>query len=157
MSQQANDKRIDYIEFPALDVARMRQFYETVFGWKFEDYGPDYTSFADGRIAGGFYKAPATGQGPGALVVIYAADLAAMEARVTEAGGRIVEAGVFVSGADAASTSKTPAATNWPSGRSSYDACCGGSGPFSRRLALTKSISVCFGIPGSKQRRQRAS
>jgi predicted enzyme related to lactoylglutathione lyase len=30
------------------------------------------------------------GQG-GALVVIYAADLAAMEARVTEAGGRIVK------------------------------------------------------------------
>lgn len=91
MSNSANDKRIDYIEFPATDVAATRRFYEAVFGWKFEDYGPDYTSFADGRIAGGFYKAPGVGQGPGALVVIYGADLAALEAKVSEAGGRIVK------------------------------------------------------------------
>jgi len=90
-ANQANDKRIDYIEFPATDIARTRTFYETVFGWKFEDYGPDYTSFADGRIAGGFYKAEAAGPGPGALVVIYGADLAALEASVTKAGGRIVK------------------------------------------------------------------
>jgi uncharacterized protein len=91
-SLKANDKRIDYIEFPATDVAATRRFYEAVFGWKFEDYGPDYTSFADGRIAGGFFKADSVGQGPSALVVIYGADLAALEARVTEAGGRIVKA-----------------------------------------------------------------
>lgn len=91
MSNQANDKRIDYIEFPATDVAATRRFYEAVFGWKFEDYGPDYTSFVDGRIAGGFYTVPSMGQGPGALVVIYGADLAAIEAKVTEAGGRIVK------------------------------------------------------------------
>ena len=91
MSNTANDKRIDYIEFPATDVAATRRFYETVFGWKFQDYGPEYTSFVDGRIAGGFYKAPAVGPGPGALVVVYAADLAAIEARIVEAGGRIVK------------------------------------------------------------------
>ena len=91
MSNQANDKRIDYIEFPATDVAATRRFYEAVFGWKFEDYGPDYTSFADGRIAGGFYTVPSMGQAPSALVVIYGADLAALEAKVVEAGGRIVK------------------------------------------------------------------
>jgi predicted enzyme related to lactoylglutathione lyase len=90
-SNKPNDKRIDYIEFPATDIAATRQFYQTVFGWTFEDYGPDYTSFADGRIAGGFYKAESVGQGPSALVVIYAAHLGAMEARVTEAGGTIVK------------------------------------------------------------------
>ncbi|MGO9262568.1 MAG: VOC family protein [Bryobacteraceae bacterium] len=90
-NNKPNDKRIDYIEFPATDIARTRQFYQAVFGWTFEDYGPDYTSFMDGRIAGGFYKADSVGQVPSALVVIYAADLAAMEARVTEAGGRIVK------------------------------------------------------------------
>ena len=40
-----NDRRIDYIEFPAIDLEKTRLFYYTVFGWKFEDYGPDYTSF----------------------------------------------------------------------------------------------------------------
>ena len=89
MSNLANDKRIDYIEFPSTDVAATRRFYETVFGWKFEDYGPDYTSFVDGRIAGGFYKAE--GVQHGVLVVLYAADLEAAQECVTDAGGRIVK------------------------------------------------------------------
>ena len=40
-----NDLRIDYIEFPCTDTARVKQFYGAVLGWKFEDYGPGYTSF----------------------------------------------------------------------------------------------------------------
>jgi catechol 2,3-dioxygenase-like lactoylglutathione lyase family enzyme len=59
MSNAANDRRIDYIEFPALDAAKSKEFYATVFGWKFEDYGPTYTSFHDGRLAGGFAADPA--------------------------------------------------------------------------------------------------
>ena len=86
----ANDRRIDYIEFPAADIARTKAFYIRVFGWKFTDYGPDYTSFEDGRLAGGFWKADeVTGGGP--LVVIYAVDLAGMEAEVRAEGGRIVK------------------------------------------------------------------
>ena len=49
-----NNGRIDYIEFPATDIAKTKAFYQQVFGWKFTDYGPDYTSFEDGRLAGGF-------------------------------------------------------------------------------------------------------
>ena len=89
MSNPSSDNRIDYIEFPATDVAAARAFYEQVFGWKFEDYGPDYTSFVDGRIAGGFYKSEAVPHG--ALVVLYAADLEAAQERVTAAGGTIVK------------------------------------------------------------------
>ena len=32
-------------------------FYATVFGWTFVDYGPDYCSFNDGQLDGGFYRA----------------------------------------------------------------------------------------------------
>jgi predicted enzyme related to lactoylglutathione lyase len=86
----ANDRRIDYIEFPAADIARTKAFYVHVFGWKFTDYGPDYTSFEDGRLSGGFWKAgEVTGSGP--LVVIYAVDLAEMEAQVRAEGGTIVK------------------------------------------------------------------
>ena len=85
----SNDRRIDYIEFPATDVAAARAFYERVFGWKFTDYGPDYTSFEDGRLSGGFARKDHVTRG-GALVVIYAADLAAVEAQVKAAGGTIV-------------------------------------------------------------------
>ncbi len=59
-----------------------------MFGWTFEDYGPDYASFHDGRLAGGFRKEARVPRG-GPLVVLYAADLAAMEAKVRQAGGKI--------------------------------------------------------------------
>src|SRR5215470_2526580 len=82
--------QIDYVEFPAIDIAKTKKFYSDVFGWKFEDYGPDYTSFTDGRLAGGFYSDPrAETHRP--LVVIYAEDLEALEAKVKLAGGNIVK------------------------------------------------------------------
>jgi uncharacterized protein len=90
MSNSANNNRIDYIEFPATDLAATKAYYEAVFGWKFTDYGPDYSSFEDGRLAGGFWKSVPAGPG-GPLVVIYAADLAATEAKVLAAGGKIVK------------------------------------------------------------------
>ncbi len=85
-----NEGRMDYIEFPATDVARTKAFYIQVFGWKFTDYGPDYTSFEDGRLAGGFSKEIPVAHG-GPLVVIYASDLAACEAKVKAAGGKIIK------------------------------------------------------------------
>lgn len=86
----ANDRRIDYVEFPATDIGTAKRFYSEVFGWKFEDYGPAYTSFHDGRLAGGFTTAkPVAGGGP--LIVIYATDLTAMQRKVEDAGGVIVK------------------------------------------------------------------
>jgi uncharacterized protein len=85
-----HDRRIDYIEMPATRVADIKRFYTAAFGWKFTDYGPDYTSFEDGRLAGGFFKADTAGA-KGALIVIFAVDLAAAESRVREAGGTIVK------------------------------------------------------------------
>jgi uncharacterized protein len=82
--------KIDYIEFHATDIATTKKFYEQVFGWQFTDYGPNYTSFADGRINGGFAKAPVT-HGAGALVVVYVDDLKAAEQKVKTAGGKIVK------------------------------------------------------------------
>lgn len=90
MDKNTNDRRIDYIEFPATDLPRTKAFYEAVFRWKFTGYGPEYTSFEDGRLAGGFWKA-ATPSGRGPLIVIYAGDLAAMEVAIKAAGGAIVK------------------------------------------------------------------
>ena len=90
MAQADHDRRIDYIEFPARDVAATRRFYAEVFGWEFTDYGPEYTSFADGRLAGGFRAEPEVRSG-GPLVVIYARDLAAVERKIRDAGGTIVK------------------------------------------------------------------
>lgn len=83
------DCTVDYIEFPATDLECIKKFYTGVFGWSFTDYGPDYTSFQDGRLAGGFQRAASVTRG-GPLVVIFVDDLAGAERRVKAAGGKIV-------------------------------------------------------------------
>jgi predicted enzyme related to lactoylglutathione lyase len=84
------ENQIDYIELPARDIAASKNFYSTVFGWKFEDYGPAYTSFSDGRLNGGFtLETPAPSRG--LLLVIYAGDLAAVQKKIESAGGSIVK------------------------------------------------------------------
>jgi hypothetical protein len=79
------DRRIDSIEFPAGDLEIARTFYSAVFGWSFQDYGPDYCAFQDAGLDGGFYRAPLRASAPegSALVVIYADDLEATLERVT--------------------------------------------------------------------------
>ena len=41
MAQADHDRRVDYVEFGATDIERTQRFYERVFGWTFESYGPD--------------------------------------------------------------------------------------------------------------------
>jgi uncharacterized protein len=89
MSNAQHDRRIDYVEFSVKSVPEAKRFYGSAFGWSFEDYGPDYASFADGRLSGGFQTATHVSPG-GPLVVIYATDLEAMERKVRQAGGTIV-------------------------------------------------------------------
>lgn len=90
MSQAEHDRRIDYVEFGATDIEATKRFYSGVFGWKFTDYGSEYTAFEDGRLSGGFTTlAKAAGGNP--LVVLYASDLEAMLASVKSAGGRVTK------------------------------------------------------------------
>lgn len=84
------DRTIDYIEFTCPNIQAARAFYEKVFGWTFTDYGPDYTSFGDGRLSGGFRRGDAA-TGWGALVVILVDDLSETVQRVKEAGGAITQ------------------------------------------------------------------
>ena len=82
------DGQIDYVEFPGGDIAKAKEFYQQVFGWRFEDYGPEYSSFSDGRLAGGFSAGPPIRK---PLVVLYAADLEAFLGKVQSAGGSITK------------------------------------------------------------------
>lgn len=89
----AQDRSIDYIELPASDFDAVQRFYESVFGWRFEDYGEEYRAFSDGRLDGGFHrsdKVSSSEQGA-ALVIFYADDLEAAEQAVIDAGGNIVK------------------------------------------------------------------
>ena len=95
MSQQEHNLQMDYIEFPATDIEATKRFYNQVFGWKFTDYGPGYTSFNDGRLGGGFNgeSQPAragSAKTRGVLVVLYATSLDDTYSKVKAAGGKIV-------------------------------------------------------------------
>jgi len=90
MTQKNNDRRIDYIEFRTTAMAETKRFYSAVFGWEFTDYGPNYSSFEDGRLAGGFEVSEQVVTG-GTLVVIYAEKLEEIEATVRAHGGQVVQ------------------------------------------------------------------
>jgi len=95
MAQHEHNLQMDYIEFPATDIEATKRFYHQVFGWDFQDWGPGYTSFHDGRLGGGFNaeSQPAGADGTssrGTLVVIYSAKLEDTYAKVKDAGGKIV-------------------------------------------------------------------
>jgi predicted enzyme related to lactoylglutathione lyase len=83
--------QIDYIEFQAADLPATKKFFQELFGWEFTDYGPDYTSFVDGRIAGGFARADKRSSlnAGGVLVVFYHPRLEEVRQRVIELGGKV--------------------------------------------------------------------
>jgi len=85
------DQKIDYLEFPASDFKAIQSFYKSAFNWSFDNYGPDYTAFNDGKITGGFYRSDqcsVTSNGA-VLVVLYAIDLEKTRDKVVANGGKI--------------------------------------------------------------------
>ena len=92
------DGALDYIELPATDIPATKAFYGKVFSWTFTDYGPDYVAFVAAGRDGGFNKGrkPVATDGP--LIVLYANDLDAMEAKVKAAGAAIISRESFEGG-----------------------------------------------------------
>jgi len=92
MSNPGNHHKINYIEFPSTDIEQTKHFYAAVFGWTFQDWGPEYVSFHGAGIDGGFVKREAHQDGGthGPLVVLYSADLAGTEIAVRMEGGGVV-------------------------------------------------------------------
>jgi predicted enzyme related to lactoylglutathione lyase len=82
------DGKIDYVEFPGGDLVPLKAFYRAAFGWTFTDYGPTYAALSEG-LDGGF-DGDAGREASAPLVILYAHDLEAMEAKVRAAGGAVV-------------------------------------------------------------------
>lgn len=86
-------EKLNYLEFPAKDFDATKLFFNTVFDWSFQDYGPDYMAFSNAGIDGGFYKsdlASSTKNGC-ALVVFFSKDIENTQSKVKIAGGSIVK------------------------------------------------------------------
>lgn len=88
-----NHETINYVEFPAGNLSATKEFFEKVFGWSFEDYGPEYTAFVDPALKGGFYKSEkhSTTDTGSALIVFYSNDLEDTKTKIEEAGGKIIK------------------------------------------------------------------
>ncbi|MFS1467564.1 VOC family protein [Vibrio lentus] len=82
---------INYIEFAARDIAATKTFFSHVFGWVFEDYGPEYSAFEAKGLMGGFYLADlaSNAESGAALMVFYSEDLEQTERDVIDSGGQI--------------------------------------------------------------------
>jgi predicted enzyme related to lactoylglutathione lyase len=86
-------EKINYVEYPARDLAATKRFFRAAFGWEFVDYGPDYVAFTGQGLDGGFFKsdlAATTPQGS-ALIVLYSERLEEALSKVVSAGGEVVK------------------------------------------------------------------
>ena len=86
-------EKINYVEWPAKDLSAIKSFFTKAFNWEFTDYGDLYVGFTGQGLDGGFFKSDqrsAHTQGS-ALVVFYSKDLAQTQAKIEDAGGKIVK------------------------------------------------------------------
>lgn len=81
---------INYIEFKAKDLDAIQKFYYTVFDWDFTSYGPEYISFENAGIEGGFHKSDDNIQN-GVLVVLYHDNLEEIKKKIISEKGKIIQ------------------------------------------------------------------
>lgn len=87
-------KHINYIEFAAKDLDATKRFFEDVFEWEFQDYGPDYIAFNNAGVEGGFFRSElaSTTEKGGVLVVLFSESLEEAVANVQDNGGTVTKA-----------------------------------------------------------------
>lgn len=79
---------INYVEFMAHDLEKIKAFYGKAFGWTFTDYGTNYVAFSESGLEGGFEKTkePIVN---GALVILYSEKLEESLTQVQRTGGKV--------------------------------------------------------------------
>ena len=93
MSNEDKANKIDYVELPAAgaeNLARTQQFYASVFGWSYQNWGDDYADTKSSGVKSGL-NADAGSNARSPLVVIHTPDLEAMQDKVRAEGCEIVK------------------------------------------------------------------
>jgi len=83
------ENRIDYVEIPVTDLKKTREFFSSLFGWSFQEWGDEYMSFNDGRLDGGFRLSVGPASSTGVLLVFFSENLEREVERVKNLGARI--------------------------------------------------------------------
>jgi uncharacterized protein len=92
MTIDVRNNRLDYVELPAPDADSLRAsklFYEKAFGWRYNDYGPEYADTQSSGVSSGIAVDPERSTRP--LPVLFASDLEGAKAKVIAAGGRLTK------------------------------------------------------------------
>ncbi len=87
---EIKDNHINYVEFKAKDIEKIKEFYTASFNWTFTDYGPTYTAFSESGLQGGFEKTENEIVN-GVLIVLYHKNLDLIKNKIIEAGGKITK------------------------------------------------------------------
>lgn len=84
-------EKINYVEFHSRDLGATKTFFQSAFGWKLTDYGPDYCDFSGEGIDGGFFRSDdmALASAGAPRVLFFSADLEQTQAKVEAAQGVI--------------------------------------------------------------------
>ena len=85
---------IDYVELTVADLEQAKRFYSQAFGWRFNDYGPEYAGIQSPRgetapEVGGLRTDQEVRAG-GPFVLLYSTDLDQSVEAVRNAGGQVV-------------------------------------------------------------------
>ncbi|HUS26182.1 MAG TPA: hypothetical protein VMY99_02445 [Nevskiaceae bacterium] len=86
----ATHNQIDLIEFPVkseIQLKQTKEFFNHVFGWKYNDWGEDFSDTAESGTNSGVN---ADGGATMPLTVIYSADLDKTKELVIKNGGKII-------------------------------------------------------------------
>ena len=80
--------QISYLELPASNISELQPFYRQLFGWTYQDFGPDYsTVHGSGLEVGINGDSPSRSKAP--LAMIETNSIEEMQRRVEAAGGQI--------------------------------------------------------------------
>jgi predicted enzyme related to lactoylglutathione lyase len=91
MKKKRRENRIDYLELPAPSVKALtaaKKFYSEVFGWAFQDWGPDYADTEESGLGSGINADPEN-RSRAPLAILFSNDLESARDRVKKAGGKI--------------------------------------------------------------------
>ena len=85
--------KINYVEFPVKSIPATKEFFKTVFGWSFVDYGPEYVSFKNAGIDGGFFKSnfSASTKNGSVLLVFFSKEIEKTLTKIENTGGTIIK------------------------------------------------------------------
>lgn len=91
--RRSRHNNITYIEFSASEFDKTKTFFKQVFGWEFNDYGPDYTAYEGFGVDFGFHRGDKTSlsEKGSALPVFYSENLEETERRIKNAGGVVIK------------------------------------------------------------------